>query len=1817
MDDKNNNNTLCDTFTINNSVFWFLVLAFFSLFYPKISLANPQGGTVINGNAAISNLPNQTIIKQSTDKAIINWQSFNIGANETTQFIQPSTSSITLNRVYAGNGTSQIYGKLTANGNVWIINPAGIVFGKGAQVNVGGLLATTADISNEDFIQGKYRFKQSDKHSGSVINNGNITATEGGLVALIAPGVENNGVIEANCGKVILASGKTYTLDLYGDDLIHFGIDSEIQQPGKDSTGKNLNTAVSNSGKIIAHAGKVLVTVRAAKNIVERSINMSGIIEAKSVSQKNGQIILSGGDNGVVNVTGKLIASGKEKGQKGGNIKVLGEQVALQDDAELDASGDQKGGAILVGGDQQGKNPAIQNAKDVYVGSNVKINADALTDGDGGKVIVWANENNNYFGSVSARGGSVSGNGGFVEISGKESLDYQGTVDTQAPFGNIGTLLLDPKNIVISTAGVAYKPTNPGQNNLFTNNVGATTTITPISLNAAATNILLQANNDITFTDAVNLTTLNASLTATAGRNINVNNNITTNNGAITLVANAHAPDFNPVTTDRSSGAASLTMASGTTLNSTGGVINLSVQQTSGTFTAGNITLRTITSGGGSITVDSPNTLTLNNAINSGTGNVILNANSDGAGAQNFTMATGSSITTNGSAITINVNNTAGGTGTATLQNISTSGGTFSVATNAGGNTTGGAITQGAGTTVTVGDANLSTGNGAITLNNVGNDFTGAVALTTTGANNVTIRDNNDILLATSSLGQNLTINANGTIAQKTGSTITAPGTTTLVAGGNDITLDKNNNFGTVSITSGNNVSLKNSGALNFASSTISGNLIVDAGPITQTAALNVTGTSNFRVGANSINLSNSGNNFVGAVSLNNTGANAVSLRDTNTLDLGTVNVGGPLTIQSNGALTQSGVITANNTSSFNAGAGAITLTNTANHFSDAVSLTNTGANDIHLINNANLILGTVSMANAAGNLMLETTSASNGSITQSGATTITTGTGNVTLNAGSAPITLTNNNDFRSTGVNGVSLNNSGANDVSINDINALQLTTSTIGQNITATAGGAITQIAGSTLSANDITYSTPNAININGHLIGTGSVTMNANNDGSGAQSFVMGAGSSITTNGTPVNINVNTATGGTGGATLRDIIAGTGAIIVSTNTTTGGTLNQITGTTLSGGNINLTSANAVTLNGLTSASGSVTINANADGAGNQGFTMGTGSSITTAGTPVLIRVNAATGGTGVATLRNIVTSGGALTVTTNTGGNLTGGAISQASGTTINVGAANLSTGNGNITLNNSGNDFSGVVTVNTTGAANGVTLRDDNDITFGASSVGQNLVVNANGTIDQISALTVNGTSTFNAGIGDIILTNSNNNLVGTISLNANASTYLINANNIVLGTSTIGQDVHVRSTRGSISQVGGGLNVGGTLITDSITGTILNGNNKVTGFDAGNTLTGNIELKNTANMLTLSNIDQTSGGDVMIQNTGSIDTTCNIKTTTNGNITLTATDNLSLNAPLSAESGNIVLTGSNGIHLNTIIASNTGDVTFNNPVTLEGSSSVAGNNITFAAKINGPYALAINNNGLFSINHNINVGKFQQIGSGTVYLNADITATQGITFNSPINLSSSAVLTTNNSDINFNGTINGNQNLTLDAGSLGSIYFNAEVGNLTRLGKLTIVNAYDVTNNSTIQLDSFLQQAGTHVTSLGAHSLDVTGSSSITTYNVMGTINTGSLNLNTAYANLHGSIAGLTGQAGANKIVLLNNIGPGTHYFDDINLYKADSAALSLPTINPMAIFPAYLFFDGENYYQFCERYPFRNSPYCKRNCFDLALEQG
>lgn len=267
--------------------------------------AQPVNGVVAAGAATIGGTPTNMVITQSTPNAVINWQSFGINAGESVQFIQPNTSSVVLNRV-TGASPSAILGGLSANGKVFLVNPNGILFGNGASVNVGGLVASTLNISDANFIVRNYQF--SGNSTNPVQNQAQINATQGGYVALLGANVSNQGAITAQLGTVALAAGSALTMDMAGDKLLNVTVDQAA-----------IRTLVANGGLLQADGGLVLMSTRAAGSLLDNVVNNTGVVRAQTlVTGETGTIKLLGGMQAdTINLAGTLDASAPQGGNGG------------------------------------------------------------------------------------------------------------------------------------------------------------------------------------------------------------------------------------------------------------------------------------------------------------------------------------------------------------------------------------------------------------------------------------------------------------------------------------------------------------------------------------------------------------------------------------------------------------------------------------------------------------------------------------------------------------------------------------------------------------------------------------------------------------------------------------------------------------------------------------------------------------------------------------------------------------------------------------------------------------------------------------------------------------------------------------------------------------------------------------------------------------------------------------------------------------------------------------------------------------------------------------------------------------------------------------------------------------------------------------------------------------------------------------------------------------------------------------------------------------------------------------------------------------
>jgi filamentous hemagglutinin family protein len=861
-----------------------------ALAYP-VAQGLPQGAQVVNGQVNLT----PGLIQQGSDKAIVNWQSFSIGANETLRIQQPNVNSVLLNRVVGGD-PSLILGQMQANGRVFLVNPRGIVFGRGSRVDAAGLVASTLDLSDTAFLAGNYRFSAG-AGAGILQADGSIHAP-GGTVVLVAPQLNASGSIAAR--RVGLAAASTVQVDVEGDGLVLFNLRND---DGRD-------VALKLSGRVQAESS-VEARVQARAGAAGQVLNMDGIVQARGLRQQGGRVVIDGGTVGDTLVKGSLDASG----DKGGAITVLGQRVGLMDGARLDASGRLGGGDIQIGGGFHGEGTA-HNAQRSFIGANVQLRADATEQGDGGRVVIWADQRTDMLGLVWARGGRLGGNGGAVETSGREQLNMpRGGVDVSAPRGRAGQWLLDPYDLTIKDTGGGGGDV-PGPSPFQSANNSAVLDVGVLTAALTTGNVVVQTGGG--GNQAGNITVDGDIHAAGAtGLSLIAQNAISfTGNGKIRATGTAL-----DVSLQAGSGGVDTTAGS---IDTHGGKLNVSA---SGAVSLGNVSsgdLAVTTTGAVSLSSVQGGQLVID--ASGGSGNVVLPAGtlssllSVKTGGGNITQTAGS-LTVGGSAIL------SSGVGSITLGTLSPSGkldiSTSSGDVSLGGGSVGGqlkfASTSGSlsqtGALNVSGGANINTG-GTLTLNNASNNLggtlditAGATDLLNGGSNPLTLGTLNTGALKARTGGGLLTL-GQGSVASLDAATTTGgnivQGLTSLVVGGaanlssgaGTVTLGNLSSTGNLDISSG-------SGDVSLGAVSVGGQLRFTStgGSLSQTAALNVTGGANINIGG-TVTLNHASNNLggtlditAGTTDLLNGGSNPLTLGTLNTAALKVRTGSGQLTL--------------------------------------------------------------------------------------------------------------------------------------------------------------------------------------------------------------------------------------------------------------------------------------------------------------------------------------------------------------------------------------------------------------------------------------------------------------------------------------------------------------------------------------------------------------------------------------------------------------------------------------------------------------------------------------------------------------------------------------------------------------------------------------------------------------------------------------------------------------------------------------------------------------------------------------------------------
>ena len=1177
--------------------------------------ALPTGGQVAAGAASITQSANRMDINQSTQKAILNWQSFNIGADAQVNFAQPSASAVALNRVLSSD-PSAIYGKLNSNGQVFLLNPNGVLFGAGARVDVGGLVASTMKIDDADFMAGNYKFSGG---SGAVINQGSLTAAQGGYIALLSPEVRNEGVISASLGTVLLGGAEAVTLS-HDSSGLSYAVDKGAVQ-----------ALVDNKGLVQADGGQVLLSARAANELASAVINNSGTIEAKGLVAKGGRIVLE--------------------------------------------------------------------ADSITLASGSRLDADAASGsaGAGGTISVIANLNNSASqtkvdGTLTARGGELGGDGGFIETSGSTvELASSVVFDTRSPKGATGLWLLDPYDYAIGSTQAANIVSA-----LSSNNVAITTT-------ASTTNYGSNGNNASTGNIAVSSPISSSSannLSLTAAGTITVNSGAAISVGSLTLSGSTGIQLGSNITT---TGAQSYTGALGlladlTLTSSNNGAItfNNSVDSAGpgGTYAAA------LTSGS-SWTVPSAVTTFKVWAIGAGGGGagaIASDGTSGGGGGaggiayKTFTTSSGSVSYSLGGGGTYGTAAASGSGGGGTTVTYGSPGTSISASGGGGGNYQ--STTAAAGGTGSGGDGSATGGTGAGASGDMGGGGGGGIgggAGTTNGSaggTGGTSRDVSGLQAALALIGYSIGTGAgagassgSSNINNMNGSSATGFGS----GGGGGGWYGGNGGSGYLGGGGG--------GAGGFSGTQYGGTGGNGAVVVSYTLA----GTTALTINAGSGNVSFNGaagaNSGLGVLTVNSTGtttfAGAVKATSVTTNANGSTLINGA-SVYTSGNQTYNDAVTL--------GAGTtLTVTDTSASKVSFASTLGGAANALTVTGNASFggAVTNLSTLSVSGTTDLNASVTSSGTQTYSGAVTLgadTTLTGSTiapasTVNLASYALTLANSASSTMAGVISGSgtLTKSGSGTLTLSAANTYTGATTVSGGTLAVsnatglgtTAGGA-TVASGATLDLQNVAVGAE-PITLSGGTLktSTGSSSLSGN-VALGADSAADVGGTALTLSGI-VSGSFGLSKAGTGTLTLSAANTYTGATTVSGGTlvvsnasglgTTAGATTVVSGATLDLQNV-VVGAEAITLNGgtLKTSTGSSSL------AG--AVTLGAASSIDSSGTALTL-----TGG---------ITNAGYLST-------FSGAGSTSLSSTKITGTGGLTKTGSGTLTLS-AADDYSGATTI---------------------------------------------------------------------------------------------------------------------------------------------------------------------------------------------------------------------------------------------------------------------------------------------------------------------------------------------------------------------------------------------------------------------------------------------------------------------------------------------------------------------------------------
>lgn len=1549
-----------------------------------LAWAAPEGGQVVGGSGSILQSGKLTEINQSSQRMAIDWQRFDVAADERVRFIQPGKDAIALNRILDSKA-STILGRVDANGTLFLVNPRGIIFGKGAVINAASLVASDLNIDPDEFMSGNYHFANDDMLlSSGVLNQGEIEAAVGGSVTLLGTVVSNEGRIATEQGSIRLVAADEVVISFEPDADIGVLVNKALLH---NDSGEQ--AAVANTGELIARGGQVLLAGHVTSDLYTQAVNNQGIIEATSLEVGEGYIELSGNGGDVVNSgvldasgagdlnggTVKLVAgnidnsgtidvSGAEGGSVyqqaqtilrhsgnsvvdasgrngvGGTVEMYGERVGLLDSTRVTVSGESGGGTLLVGGDFQGAGE--HRAQITVVGDDVVMEADAITAGDGGKVIVWSDDSTVFRGQILSRGGSEAGDGGFVEVSGKQNLQFLGHVDTSAANGSMGSLLLDPATLTILNGAAGGAQDADILDGLISQGDGGSVNylITESVLESLTSNVTIEARDSITINDLAD--------------------------DVLCFHCTSGAGDV----TFRISGSpntAFFTMNTGDTIQVSSGNLLIEVNTTDGDtatittgdlFASGNISVLAHGDGGsgffgpvsGDVSISTGN-------ITSTAGNINVSASvAADAGFSSFTTAGDASVNTGSLNVTGNGNIDVFAESTMNaVFTFGTSAGNTSISmadVSIGGAGTIDATARSAGSGIAGNGSETLLLNGNLSAGSVGNN--GFIAL---DSNAITISGNRVLAVTNDGSGANPIILTTGGFN----------------GAGNALTLDVG--AGTFAGISWNNFSNINTLTLQQANSIYLASAGAGAGDVTLSQAnfntidnftnnLNVVAGNNIVSGAASYNnYSNvsltAANNFSTTAASTSTGANYSINAATMTLNHGLASAGGTAT------LTASGDISAN--SSITSGGGNVALTSTGgNVVMGAAGTLNAGSGLVAIAANGNVALTGITTTNATASAV--DIQATNGSIIDAGDLvadiTATSAGAVVTLSAAAGIGDDATATDFgleiNSAGISAV---NTSANDIDLNLTGNVLLDGAIDNQ---AAGGGLLIAATGSmtvdsAVTTNDGVIDLAAATN----LTMTDTATIDA-----GVSTVVMAATNTIavssvtTTSASATAVQITSSAGSIidAGDLATDITALNGTVVLSaangigddaSATDLGLEINaaNVSASNTTANNINLSLTGNVVLDGSISnsasgggivldSSGSMTVDSLvATNNGVVDLTAGTSLTMTDAGTINSGSGNIALAATNDIAITSLITTSASPTAVqvTSTSGAIIDGDSSDDTDITASNGSVVLSAANGigdDATASDLTLEINAADVAATNSSLNNIDLallaNTSVDSAISNSAAGGSLLLNGtgslalnaglstnNGLVDIVAgtSLTMTDSGSINTGTGDIVLAATNDIAVTSLTSTATATAVQITSTSGAIVDGDTAENIDITAINGTValSAANG--------IGDDNTAADLALEINAADVNASNTTANNIDLALTGNVLLDGGItNNATAGALLIDASGSL-TVDSLVTTNNGDVGLTAGTSLSMTdtGAVNAGSGDIALTAVNDI----------------------------------------------------------------------------------------------------------------------------------------------------------------------------------------------------------------------------------------------------------------------------------------------------------